>query len=383
LEPYRIQVVEPIPLVTPEEREVALTGAHDNLLDHPADQVRIDPLSDSGTGALSAAPLAATMTGDESRAGARSIHRFRAGVEELTSYEHILPVRQSRAAERILFTALLEPRQITLGNTHFDTTRTNVELAGGQARDISCREAHDVDSLTPLKGDIDLEALEQILDGPDRDPVAVLMVTITNNGDGQPVSTGNLAGASRICQERRVSLFLDAARFAKYVLLVTQREPEFRDWSPKEVAEPAFRLANLGRAAGVAIVEPPGIHAIYLNAGRLLPRLPAPRFPGHALGFELYLEGGIRSAELGSHYVGEDDGDPLVAAPYDLVRLAIPRRVHTQTYIEYVGRILAHVAKSAERIPSHHIVESPAVPRHFRAKLEPVPIPRGGSWTGI
>ncbi|HEX9315695.1 MAG TPA: tryptophanase, partial [Actinomycetota bacterium] len=446
-DPYRSKVVEPIPLMPRGEREVALAGAHYNLFDLRADQVTIDLLSDSGTGALSAAQLAAAMTGDESDAGARSFHLFRAAVQELTSCEHILPVRQGRAAERILFTTLLEPGQITLSNTHFDTTRGNVELAGGQARDL--------DSLAPFKGDVDLEALEHILDAPDRDRVALVIVTITNNGGGQPMSMGNLAAVSRICQERRVPLFLDAARFAENAWLVTQWGPEFRDWSPREVAEAAFRLANgcvasmkkgglvnmggflalsdeelarrcellfiatdgsptdeglagrdldmlaqglvevtdpdylraradmarhladLARVAGVAIVEPLGIHAIYLSAERLLPHLPPHWFPGHALACELYLEGGIRSAELGLLYVGEEDGDAerLVAAPYQLVWLAIPRRVYTQTHIEYTGRILARFAESAERIPGYHIVGSPAVLWHFRAKLEPVPIP--------
>jgi tryptophanase len=433
MEPYRIKVVEPIPLMTREEREVALAGAQP----------------------------AAAMTGDGSHAGARSVHRFRAAVEELASDEHILLVHQGGAAERILFTTLLESGQIAPSNTRFDTTRANVEVAGGQARDIPCREAHDLDSLAPFKGDVDLEALEQILDGPARDRVAPVIVTIANGGGGQPVSMGNLAAVSRISRKRRVPMFLDAARFAGNARLVAQREPEFRDWSPREVAEAAFRLANscvakvkkdglvdmggflalrdeetarrcelvliategfapcgglagrdldmlaqglvdvrdpdylparadmarhradLARAAGVAIVEPPGIHAIYPNAWRLLPHLPAYRFPGHALAGEVYLEGGIRSAELGSFHPGEGDGEPLVAAPYELVCPAVPRRVSTQTHIEYVGRVLVRVAKSAERIPGYRIVGSPAVPRHFRAKLEPVPIPRAGSWTGI
>src|SRR5205823_4095840 len=222
-----------------------LEAAHYNLFDLRADQVTIDLLSDSGTGALSAAQLAAAMSGDESYAGARSFHRFRAAVEGLTNYPHILPVHQGRAAERILFSTLLRPGQLSLSNTHFDTTRANIELAGCEARDIPCPEARDLDDPAPFKGNVDLASLQQILDSSEGARVAMVIVTITNNGGGgQPVSMANLAGASRICRERGVPLFLDAARFAENAWLVTQREPEFQEWTPRQVAEAAFRLTD-------------------------------------------------------------------------------------------------------------------------------------------
>jgi tryptophanase len=453
MEPYRIKVVEPIPVLSREERAHALEAAGYNLFDLRADQVTIDLLSDSGTGALSAAQLGASMIGDESYAGARSFHRFRDAVERLTSYPHILPVHQGRAAERILFSTSLQPGKLTLSNTHFDTTRANVELAGAEARDIPCAEAHDLDTFHPFKGNIDLDALQRILDSSEGNRVAMVVVTITNNGGGgQPVSMENLAATSRICRERGVPLILDAARFAENAWLVTQREPGYRGWTPRAVAEAAFRLADgcvasmkkdglvniggfiglqdeelarrcellliategfstygglagrdldmlaqglaevtepdylrsraamaghlaeLARAAGVAIVEPPGLHAVYLNAGRLLQHIPPHRFPGHALACALYLEGGIRSAELGSLYLGEEDedGNPLVAAPYELVRLAIPRRVYTQSHIEYVGQVLAYVAANTGRIPGYRVTERIPLLRHFKVKLEPV-----------
>jgi tryptophanase len=256
MKPHRSKVVEPIRLMPREQRKVALAGAHYNLFDLWADQVTIDLLSDSGTGALSAAQLAAAMSGDESYAGARSFYRFGAALEELTCYEHILPGHQRRAAERVMFTTLLEPGQITLSNTHFDTTRANVELAG---RDL--------------------------------DMLALGLAEVT--------------------------------------------DPDYL----RARTDMAGHLADLARAAGVATVEPLGIHAIYLNAGRLLPHLPVHRFAGYALACKLCLEGGIRSAELGSLSLGKGDGEPLVAVPYKLVRLATPRRVYTQTHIEYVGRI--------------------------------------------
>lgn len=455
MEPFRAKVVEPIPLTTRAQREQALRRAHHNLFELRAEEVTIDLLTDSGTGALSAAQMAAAMLGDESYAGARSFHRFRTVVGDLTSYPHVLPVHQGRAAERILFATLLRPGQITLGNTHFDTTRANIELAGGQARDLPCPEAADLDSPHRFKGDIDLDALHRTLTGPDGPRVAAVVMTLTSNGmGGQPVSMANLAETARLCRAHGVPLFLDAARFAENAWLVTRHEPGYRDHSPREVAEEAFRLADgctasmkkdglvntggflglrdrdlarrcelllvategfptygglagrdldmlaqglvevtdpdylrararttaylaeLARAAGVAVVEPPGVHAVYLNAGRLLPHIPPHRFPGHALACALYLEGGIRGVECGSLYLGKEDehGHPVISAPWELVRLAIPRRVYSQGHIEHVGRTLARVAQHADRLPGYRITEQPALLRHFQSKLEPVPL---------
>lgn len=454
MEPYRIKVVEPIPVTTRAQRERALRRVHYNLFGLRADEVTIDLLTDSGTGALSAAQWAAGITGDESYAGSRSFHRFQEVVRELTSYPCVLPVHQGRAAERILFSALLAPGQITLSNTHFDTTRANVELAGCQAVDLPCPQAEDLDSDEPFKGDIDLHRLEEALRGPDASRIALVLMTLTNNGAaGQPVSMDNLTRAAALCRKHSVPLFLDAARFAENAWLVTQREPAFRDLSPRQVAEQAFRLADgclmsakkdgivhiggflglrdralaercellliategfptygglagrdldmvaqgltevtdppylqsradaahhlarLTRDAGIRIVEPPGLHALYLNAGRLLPHIAAHRFPGHALACQLYLEGGIRSVELGSLYLGREDenGAPVTTAPYELVRLALPRRTYGLSHLNHVGEVLAATVKAKERIPGYRVVEQPALLRHFRCKLEPVP----------
>nr|WP_189225098.1 tryptophanase [Saccharothrix coeruleofusca] len=459
MEPFRAKVVEPIPFTTRAQRERSLERAHHNLFNLRAEEVTIDLLTDSGTGALSAAQLAAAMLGDESYAGARSFHRFRQVVGDLTSYPHVLPVHQGRAAERILFSTLLGPGQITLGNTHFDTTRANVELAGGQARDLPCREAADLDSPHPFKGDIDVDALHRTLTGPDGPRVAAVVMTLTSNGmGGQPVSMANLAGTARLCRAHGVPLFLDAARFAENAWLVTRNEPGYRDHSPREVAEQAFRLADgctasmkkdglvntggflglrdpdlaqrcelllvategfptygglagrdldmlaqgllevtdpdylrsragmtaylaqLAREAGVSVVEPPGVHAVYLNAGRLLPHIPPHRFPGHALACALYLEGGIRGVECGSLYLGKEDehGNPLVSAPWELLRLAIPRRVYSQSHIEHVGRTLARIARNTDRLPGYRITEQAPLLRHFKSALEPVPVHTDG-----
>jgi tryptophanase len=451
--PYRAQVVAEIPVTTRAERERALAAAGYNAFNLPASMVTIDLLTDSGTGAVSTAQEAAAAAADRSYAGSDSFFRFREAVSELTHYPHILPVHQGRAAERVLFTNVLRAGQISVSNTHFDTTRANVELLGAEARDLPCAEFGDLDSLEPFKGNIDLGLLEQLLTGPEADRVGMVLVTITNNGGGgQPVSMANLAAASRLARAHGVPIFLDAARFAENAWLVVQREEGYAGKTPREVAEEAFglvdgsvaslkkdgispmgafigltdpelaqrcetnliategfrtygglgahdldrvakglhevlephylearadeaaRLAQAANDAGVDIVQPPGIHALYLNAGRLLPHLPANRFPGHALACELYLEGGIRCVELGSLYLGTlDENNELVTpAPFELVRIALPRRVYSLGHYEYVAEVLGHIAKSPDRVPGYRIVDAPKILRHFNLKMAPV-----------
>jgi tryptophanase len=456
LPPYRIKVVEPIPFLSPGERRQALAGAGYNPFNLRSDQITVDLLSDSGTGATSAAQEAAAALGDESYAGARSWFRFRDEVADLTGYPHVLPVHQGRAGERILFSAMLRPGQICVSNTHFDTTHANVELAGATAVDLPCVEASDLDSAEPFKGDIDLTALAAMLAGPDGGRVGLVLMTITNNGLGaQPVSMANLEAVRELCRRHGVPFFLDAARFAENAWLVHRNEPGYADWTPRriatrafeladgcvvslkkdglsavggfiglrddalhtaceanliategfstygglaghdlerlaqglrEVVDPAYlraraastaRLAELLDDAGVATVRPPGIHALYVNAGRLLPHLSPGQFPGHALGCQLFLDGGIRCAELGSLYLGTlDEQHRLTApAPFELVRLAIPRRVYTDTHLEYVAAVLADIAKDPERVSGYRIVSAPPLLRHFKVRLEPAASP--------
>ncbi|SER48601.1 tryptophanase [Lentzea albida] len=451
MEPYRIKVVEPIPITTREHRERRYSEAGYNQFNLTAEDVTIDLLSDSGTGALSAEQQAAGMRGDETYAGSRSWFRFREVASDLTGYEHILPVHQGRAAERILFSALLKPGQISVSNTHFDTTRANVELAGGVVRDLPSPAFADFDSDVPFKGDIDLVALEALLDGPE--DVGLVLITITNNGGGgQPVSMANLEAVRALCSKHGVPFILDAARFAENAWLVTQREERYRGHSPREVAKLAFRLADgcvlslkkdgivhiggmlalqdadlakqcellliategfstygglsgrdldmcaqglvevtdpmylreradatayladCAREAGVDSVRPTGVHAVYLNAARLLPHIPPSRFTGHALASELYLAGGIRCAEVGSLYLGDIDpsGELLTPAPFELVRLAIPRRVYTRSHLEYVAETLAGIAKDPEQVPGYRLTEVPPILRPFRCRLEQI-----------
>ncbi|KAA9149190.1 tryptophanase [Amycolatopsis acidicola] len=448
--PYRVQVVREIPITTRPEREQALSEAGYNMFDVPAGKVTIDLLSDSGTGAVSAAQEAAAAAGDRSYAGSDSYYRFRHAVDDLTGFPHIFPVHQGRAAERILFSAVLAPGRISLSNTHFDTTRANVELLGAEARDLPCAEAADLDSMDPFKGNIDLAKLEETLAGPEGDRVGQVLVTITNNGGGgQPVSMANLKAVRELCRRFGVPFFLDAARFAENAWLVIQREPEYAGQTPKAVAQQAFELADgcvaslkkdaispmgaivgvrdpelakrcevnliategfrtygglgahdlervaqglrevvnpdylrsrtaeaahlagLVNEAGVDIVQPPGIHALYLNAGRLLQHIPPSGFPGHALACEMYLAGGIRCVELGSLYLGEfDEEHNLVSpAPFELVRLAIPRRTYTEAHLEYVADVLATIAKNPESVPQYRVVEAPPLLRHFNLKM--------------
>ncbi|WP_020519292.1 tryptophanase [Catelliglobosispora koreensis] len=458
--PYRIKVVEPIPFLTAEQRQQALADAGYNPFNLRADQITVDLLSDSGTGATSAAQEAAAAVGDETYAGARSWFRFRDEVSDLTGYPFILPVHQGRAGERILFSSLLKPGQICISNTHFDTTHANVVLAGAEARDLPCPQAADLDSDEPFKGNIDLDALEEVLKGPDGKRVGLVLMTITNNGLGaQPASIANIAATSELCRRHGVPFFLDAARFAENAWLVSQREPDFRDWTPRQIATHAFgladgcvvslkkdgmspvggfiglrdenlhtvceanliategfstygglsgrdlerlaqglrevvdpaylstraastaRLAQMINDAGVDTVQPPGIHALYLNAGRLLPHLSPHEFPGHSLVCQLYLEGGIRCAELGSLYLGQMDNEHrlVTPAPFELVRLAIPRRVYTEDHFVYVAAVLAHIAKDPSRVPGHRIVSAPNLLRHFKVRLEPAPPVTGAS----
>ncbi|MEV4733746.1 tryptophanase [Saccharopolyspora sp. NPDC049426] len=453
LRPYVSAVVRRIPTTTREQRIEALDLAGHNPFNLPAEKVSIDLLSDSGTGAVSTDQQAWAQRGDERYAGAESYYRYRDALREVAPYPHLLPVHQGRAAERILFTALLGEGRISLSNTHFDTTRANVERLGAEARDLPNQQLFDLDGDHPFKGDIDVDAVREVLDGPDGHRVGQILVTITNNGGGgQPVSMANLEEISALARERGVPLILDAARFAENAWLVIRREAGYQDRTPLQVAREAFALADGAVAslkkdglapegafiglndteladrceldviategfrtyggltgstmeqlaqglrevvtpeyladreheaaylaerahhAGVNTIRPSGLHGVYLNAGRLLPHLSPAQFPGHALACALYREGGIRCAELGSLYLGTlDENDELSSpAPFELVRLALPRRVYDHSHLEYVGEVLAEIAKNPESVPGYRITENPPILRHFRCRTEPL-----------
>jgi tryptophanase len=443
-EPFRIKSVEPIRWTTRAAREALLRAAHYNLFLLPADDVLIDLLTDSGTGAMSTHQWAAIMEGDESYAGSRSFDRFKNSVQNIVGYRHVIPTHQGRAAERILFHVMCKPGDVVPNNTHFDTTRANVEAAGAEAVDLLPAEARQPGLRLPFKGNMDLEALKALIARVGRARIPLVMLTVTNNsGGGQPVSMENARAVSDLCGQHGIPLYFDACRFAENAWFIKLREPGYAEKTPKQIAQEMFALgdgctmsakkdglANIGgflctnddvlarqekdlliltegyptygglagrdleaiavgiqesleedylryRIAstaylgdhiaehGVPIVQPPGGHAIYIDAKAFLPQIPAAEFPGVALAAELYLEGGIRSVEIGSLMFG-------AAAQMELVRLAIPRRVYTQSHIDYVVEIILQVFARRERIKGLRLSYEAPFLRHFTAHLEPV-----------
>jgi len=450
IEPFRIKAVEPIRFTTPEERERALETAGYNVFMLRAEDVMIDLLTDSGTGAMSAAQWGALMQGDESYAGSRSFFRFRDVVQELTGYKHIIPAHQGRAAERILFHTALEPGEIVLNNIHFDTTRANIEVEEAEARDMVIREGWMPEVVHPFKGNMDLMALEETLRSAG-DRVRMVMLTITNNsGGGQPVSLENIRAVSRICKEHGKLFFLDACRFAENAWFIKEREAGQKQRTPKSIAQEVFSLAdgctfsakkdglsNIGgflamnddhlaekcrnlliltegfptygglagydmeaiargleevldetylryriesvrylaekvANSGVPIVQPPGGHAVYIDAGRMLPHIAPLEFPGIALVNALYLAGGIRAVEIGSVMFGLHPDGSEEPAGMELVRLAIPRRLYTQSHLDYVADVVAGVGGQRSELHGYRIVAGPRVLRHFTAQFEPM-----------
>ncbi|GAB4446034.1 MAG: tryptophanase [Anaerolineae bacterium] len=449
IEPFRIKTVEPIRHTTREEREAALQTAGYNLFLLKAEDVLIDLLTDSGTGAMSSAQWAGMMQGDESYAGARSFFRFEAAVQEITGLKHVIPTHQGRAAERILFGSTLKPGDIVPNNTHFDTTRANTEYRQAVALDLPIPEGTHPEQLHPFKGNMDLEKLERVLaENPGKAPL--VMITVTNNsGGGQPVSMANIRAASELCRRYNVPLFLDACRFAENAWFIKLREDGYADKTPLAIAQEMFSyvdgctmsakkdgLANIGgflavndddlaqrcknlliltegfptygglagydleaiavglhevldedylryrirsvaylgeilTRAGIPIVQPPGGHAIYLDAKAMLPHIPQSEYPAWALGLVLYLEGGIRSVEIGSVMFGHQPDGSEKPAAMELVRLAFPRRVYTQSHVDYLAEVLLHVNQLRQRIRGVRMVEAPSVLRHFTARMAP------------
>jgi tyrosine phenol-lyase len=444
IEPFRIKSVEPIHWTTRAQREQLLGAAHYNLFLLEADDVLIDLLTDSGTGAMSTHQWAAIMEGDESYAGSKSFHRFKHSVEDITTYTHVIPTHQGRAAERILFNVMCKKGDIVPNNTHFDTTRANVEFVGAEAVDLLYPEARQPETILPFKGNMDVDALDQLITRVGRERVPLVMLTVTNNsGGGQPVSMENAKAVSAVCRKHDIPLYFDACRFAENAWFIKQRESGYADKTPKQIAQEMFSLgdgctmsakkdgmANIGgflctnndvlarqekdlliltegyptygglagrdleaiavglqealdedylhyriastaylgnhiAAAGVPIVQPPGGHAIYLDAKAFLSHIPRQQFPGVALAAELYLEGGIRSVEIGSLMFAS-------AATMELVRLAIPRRVYTQSHIDYVVEIILQVHERRAKIRGLRLTYEAPFLRHFTAHLEPI-----------
>jgi tryptophanase len=452
IEPFRIKSVEPITFTTREEREKILAAGHYNLFLIPAADVLIDLLTDSGTSAMSADQWAGMMRGDESYAGARSFYRFEEKVRSLTGLRHIIPTHQGRAAEKILFSITGGAGKVVPSNSHFDTTRANVEFSGAEAVDLPCEEGKDPDTIADFKGNMDIAALEACIARVGRERIPLCMITVTNNsGGGQPVSMANIKAVREICTRHGIPLFLDACRFAENAYFIKLREPAYAGKSVTSIAHEMFSyadgvtmsakkdaLVNMGGflalnddtlaaaarnllivtegfptygglagrdleaiaqgldeildehylqyrirsvaylgdrlvSAGVPILRPPGGHAIYLNARKFLPHIPVTEYPGQALSVELYLAAGIRSVEIGSVMFGKyDPAGALIPARMELVRLAIPRRVYTQSHIDYVIEAVLEVFAGRDKLRGLRIVEEPPMLRHFTAKFRKV-----------
>ncbi len=453
IEPFRIHTVQAIDLPDEDRREAALLRSGYNLFGLHADEVIIDLLTDSGTGAMSSEQWAGMMRGDESYAGSRSFYRFETVVKGITGFDHVIPTHQGRAAEKILFSVMVDEGDVVPNNTHFDTTRANVEYRGATALDLVVSEGRDPAAIAPFKGNMDVDALVATIEAVGVDRVPLVMVTVTNNsGGGQPVSMANLRAVRAVCDDYGIPLFLDACRFGENAWFIKMREEGYAEASPREIAEEMFSyadgatmsakkdgMANIGgflamndgqvalnarnlliltegfptyggmagydleavaigleevldehylryrirsteylankvAAAGVPIVQPPGGHAVYLDAAGLLTHVPPHEYPAQSLAIELYRRGGVRGVEIGTVMFGrtDPDGGPDTPGDMELVRLAIPRRTYTQSHIDYVAEVVIDTAMRAESLGGYRIVEQAPWLRHFTARFAPL-----------
>lgn len=452
IEPFRIKSVEPITFTTRDEREQALHDAHYNLFALTSDQVLVDMLTDSGTGAMSTHQWAGMMRGDETYAGSRSFYRFETVIRDITGLKHVIPTHQGRAAERILFSSIVKPDHVVPSNNHFDTTRANVEFVGGEARDLVIDEGRQPSLFHPFKGNLDPQKLHDTIKEVGRERIPIVMLTVTNNsGGGQPASMANIRAISEICRGEGIMFFLDACRFAENAWFIHTREEGYADKTPKAIAQEMFSyvdgctmstkkdgLANIGgfialnddelaqqcrnlliltegfptygglagydmeaiaqgltevldphyleyrvrtvaylaekvKAAGVPFVEPPGAHALFIDAKAMLPHIPPHQYPAQSLAAALYLEGGIRGVEVGSVMFGKPQPDGTeIPASMELVRLAFPRRVYTQSHIDYVAEALTYIYHNRESLSGLKITWQPPFLRHFSARFAPL-----------
>jgi len=452
IEPFKIKSVEPIRFTTKQEREIILRDAGYNPFLIHADDVLIDLLTDSGTSAMSAAQWAGIMQGDESYAGSKSFYRFEEAIRKITGMKFIIPTHQGRAAEKILFSIVGGKGKYFPNNTHFDTTRANIEFSGAEADDFLNEIGKHPEIRADFKGNMDVEKLEKFIQEKGKENIPLCMITITNNsGGGQPVSMQNIRETKEVCKKYGIPLFIDACRFAENTYFIKTREEGYKDKSPLEIAQEIFSyadgitmsakkdaLVNIGGflamqdeklatqcrnllivtegfptygglagrdleavaqgleevldenylhyrirsvaylgdklvAAGVPIIEPPGGHAIYLDAKRFLPEIPPYQFPGQAIVCALYIEGGIRSVEIGSVMFGKnDESGNMISPPMELVRLAIPRRVYTQSHIDYVSEVVIETFNQREKMKGLKFTYEAPMLRHFTARFEPV-----------
>jgi len=450
-EPFKIKMVESIRRSTPEERSEWIKQASYNLFNLRSDQVIIDLLTDSGTGAMSDVQWAAVMTGDESYAGASSYHHLKEAVRDITGFEYFLPTHQGRAAENVLFSVLVKEGDVIPGNAHFDTTKGHIEYRKATAVDCTVEAAKDTANLDPFKGNADLDKLERVLSSTPHERLGCIVMTITNNtAGGQPVSMANLRGVRELADRYKVTLIFDSARFAENAYFIKTREEGYSVKTVREIAREMFSLAdgmtmsskkdaivNMGgfigfrdrelfrkastfnimfegfvtyggmsgrdmnalarglyegtefdylesrinqvkrlgeklHNAGIPVQMPIGGHAIFIDAGKFLPLVPAAEFPAQRLAVEIYLEGGVRGTEIGTLMA---DRDPVTREnrfpALDMVRLAVPRRVYTDNHMDYVAATLINVFGRRENIRRGLEIKWEApIMRHFTIELD-------------
>lgn len=452
IEPFKIKSVEPIKFTNRSEREVLLKEAGYNPFMLHAENILIDLLTDSGTSAMSAKQWAGIMDGDESYAGSKSFYRFETAVKKITGMKFIIPTHQGRAAEKILFSIVGGKGKYIPNNTHFDTTRANIEFSGAEAVDLLNEVGKHPEMRADFKGNMDVKKLELFIQKVGAENIPLCMITITNNsGGGQPVSMQNIRETKQVCKKYNIPLFIDACRFAENAWFIKKREKGYENKTPLEIAQEIFSyadgvtmsakkdaLVNIGGFlamndeelsmksrnllivtegfptygglagrdleavaqgleeildehyleyrirsveylgeklvnAGVPIIEPPGGHAIYIDAKRFLPDIPADQYPGQSIVCELYLEGGVRAVEIGSVMFGKyGENKKLIPAMMELVRLAIPRRVYTQSHIDYLTEIIIEVFKNRSKLRGYKIIYETPMLRHFTAKFQPL-----------
>lgn len=452
-EPFKIKMVEPIKILTREERLKKIQEADYNVFSLAAEDCYIDLLTDSGTGAMSADQWAGIMRGDESYSGSKSFYRLQESAKDIFGYAFIQPVHQGRAAEKVVMPILLGEGKVSISNMHFDTTRAHVEIAGARAVDCVVPEALDTESYAPFKGNMDNERLVRLIEEYGKENVGAIIITVTNNSaGGQPVSMKNIKETSEIAKRYGIKVVIDAARFAENCHFIKRREEGYGDKSIREIAKELFSYGDLftmsskkdaivnigglvgvkedadlyekvkantipfegfisygglaGRdlealaiglqegveedflkyrigqmeylsskltEAGIPHQTPAGGHAIFLDAKKLLPHIPYHEFPGQALTIELYLEAGIRGCDIGSYMLGNDpDTGVQLESQFEFTRLAVPRRVYTQSHLDVIVEALIEIKKRKDSLKGYEITWEPKILRHFTAKLQPL-----------